>query len=205
MKSTRTSGFTLIEVLIALTIGMIILGVALSLTLSNRQLLTRDRTSNELNQNLQAAAEIMGDDIRLAGADLGAPIPSRMPIVIANNYISISRDLSPNPNNINIETRIYQLDTATNTLTLTVTTTAGGNQAAAGVINNVSAMNVTAILQGTTTVTTLGSPTDPNVDRSNWSNITSIQVGLTGTATINGHPVTKTLTSTFFPRNVFSK
>ncbi len=203
MNSRHTNGFTLIEVLVALTLSLIITGIALSLTLSGRKLLTQDRTTNDLSQNLQAAAEIMGDDIRLAGADLGVP-PNRMPIIISNNTIIVSRDLSVDPNNVNIETRTYHLDTATNILMLTVTTSAGGNQPAAGVINNVSAMNITATLQNGITTSTLGDPDDITITN-NWSNIAGINVTLTGTSTISGKLVTKTLSSQFFPRNVLSK
>jgi type IV pilus assembly protein PilW len=68
-QSTLSSakGFTLVELLIALGIGTLLLGLALGLVLSNRRLYTLDQTRTALNQNLRAALDILGADIRQAG------------------------------------------------------------------------------------------------------------------------------------------
>jgi prepilin-type N-terminal cleavage/methylation domain-containing protein len=196
-------GFTLIEVLIALAIGSMILGVAFALTMTNRKLLVQDRTLNDISQNLQAAAEIMTDDIRLAGADLGSP-PSQMPIIITANSIVLARDLDPNAANTNIETRTYEYDQTTRRLNLTVATTTTAAQGPNGVINNVNAMNISVTRQDGTTVSTLGDP-DNISDTTSWTNIRSINIELTGQIEINGKQVQKTLRTNIFPRNVLSQ
>lgn len=203
MKTLRMKGFTLIEVLIALAIGSMILGVAFALTMTNRKLLVQDRTLNDISQNLQAAAEIMTDDIRLAGADLGSP-PSQMPIIITANSIVLARDLDPNAANTNIETRTYEYDQTTRRLNLTVATTTTAAQGPNGVINNVNAMNISVTRQDGTTVSTLGDP-DNISDTTSWTNIRSINIELTGQIEINGKQVQKTLRTNIFPRNVLSQ
>ncbi len=60
-------GLTLIEILVSSIVGVMVLGVALSFTVSNRNLFERDTDRIQVNQNLTAAIEIMGNDIRQAG------------------------------------------------------------------------------------------------------------------------------------------
>jgi prepilin-type N-terminal cleavage/methylation domain-containing protein len=206
MKTLHVKGFTLIEMLIALAIASMILGVAFSLTMTNRRLLVQDRTLNDISQNLQAAAEIMSDDIRLAGADLGSP-PSQMPIIITANSLVLARDLDPNPTSAVIETRTYQYDATTKQVNLTVTVASAGattTQGPDGVINNVSAMNITVTRQDGTTASTLGDSANIS-NTTSWTTIRSVNIELTGTIDINGKQVQKTLRTTIFPRNVLSQ
>ncbi len=60
-------GLTLVELLVALGIAVLILGLSLSLVLSSRRLYTLDQTRTALNQNLRAALDLLGADIRQAG------------------------------------------------------------------------------------------------------------------------------------------
>ncbi len=70
--STRrlTRGITLLEVLIALGVGSLILGLAFSITMSSRSLFETDRSKTALVQNVRSVVDIIGSDIRIAGERL---------------------------------------------------------------------------------------------------------------------------------------
>src|SRR5699024_1448932 len=75
----RTAGLTLVELLIAVLVGALILGVAFSLTMSNRRLFQSDRSRTEANQNLRVALDLIGADARIAGDlmdDRNLPLPA---------------------------------------------------------------------------------------------------------------------------------
>lgn len=74
--SARARGFSLIEALVAAAVTTFVLGAALSVTLSSRRLYTSDRERTEINQNLRAAFEIVGADLRQAGERLPADFPA---------------------------------------------------------------------------------------------------------------------------------
>lgn len=65
--ASRTAGLTIVELLITLVIGVMILGLALSLTMSNRRLYQVDRSRTETNQNLRVTLDMIGADARIAG------------------------------------------------------------------------------------------------------------------------------------------
>ena len=88
-RSLRTRGFTILELLIALAVGGLVLSMALALTLANRDLMSADEARTALNQNLRSGADIIGDDIRIAGERLRGSPPTLMPIVIRNNTIML--------------------------------------------------------------------------------------------------------------------
>ncbi len=88
-RSFRNKGFTILELLIALAVGGLVLSMALALTLANRDLMSADEARTALNQNLRSGADIIGDDIRIAGERLRGSPPTLMPIVIRNNTITL--------------------------------------------------------------------------------------------------------------------
>ena len=69
---SSTQGLTLVELLIAASIGLIILATAFALTLSSRKLYDMDRARTEVNQNLRTTSDIVGSGIRIAGERLGS-------------------------------------------------------------------------------------------------------------------------------------
>ena len=81
--STQTSGngFTLVEVLVALVIGMIVVGSALALTLSSRQIYELDEARTSVNQNLRNALTVIGADVREAGERLPTSAGNVFPAV----------------------------------------------------------------------------------------------------------------------------
>lgn len=67
-----TSGLTIVELLVAIFIAMVVLGAALALTLSSRDVFNTDMSRTEVNQNLRGILEIVGNDIRIAGERLNS-------------------------------------------------------------------------------------------------------------------------------------
>lgn len=64
---SSAKGMTLVELLLALAVGVIVLGLAFSITLSNRRLYQLDQSRTALNQNLRTAMDMIGADVRQAG------------------------------------------------------------------------------------------------------------------------------------------
>jgi prepilin-type N-terminal cleavage/methylation domain-containing protein len=62
-----SKGLTLIELIVTLVIGGILLSLTLSLLVSNRKLYVEDLARTEVNQNLRAAMDIIGTDLKQAG------------------------------------------------------------------------------------------------------------------------------------------
>lgn len=74
--SRRTSGLTLVELLLAVVLGVVVIGLALSLVLSSHSVFTLDRARTNVNQNLRSGMDIMMADVRQAGERLGPDIPA---------------------------------------------------------------------------------------------------------------------------------
>lgn len=72
----RKGGFTLVELLVALGIGVILLGLLLSTTLANRRLYVLDQSRTAANQNLRAALDLLVADVRQAGERLPTDLPA---------------------------------------------------------------------------------------------------------------------------------
>lgn len=64
---TSNSGFTVLELLVASTIGMIIMALALGSMLANRQVYHYDLVRTRLNQNLRGALDLVAANAREAG------------------------------------------------------------------------------------------------------------------------------------------
>lgn len=67
-----TDGLTIIELLVAIVIATVVLGAALALTLSSRDLFRTDSSRTDVNQSLRGILEIIGSDIRTAGERLNS-------------------------------------------------------------------------------------------------------------------------------------
>ena len=78
-RSTRSSGsggYSIVEMLIAMAIGLAVTGGALSLALSSRRLYEADQARTRLNQSLRASKDFLVVDIRQAGERLGPNFPA---------------------------------------------------------------------------------------------------------------------------------
>ncbi|WP_243093712.1 PilW family protein [Thermus thalpophilus] len=84
-------GFTLVELLVALAMGGILLGLLLATALSNRRLYTLDQYRTAANQNLRAALDLIVADARQAGERLPGDLPA---ILVRNgNELILRRNL----------------------------------------------------------------------------------------------------------------
>lgn len=60
-------GFTLLELIVTLLVASILLGVSLSFIVDQRKLFVDDKDRTQINQNLRAAIDLVGTDIKQAG------------------------------------------------------------------------------------------------------------------------------------------
>lgn len=74
----KAAGFTLIELMIALLLGLLVMGAAISIFLSNRQAYTATEGLGRVQENVRFAFELMARDIREAGAN---PCGKHVPLV----------------------------------------------------------------------------------------------------------------------------
>ncbi len=72
----RLAGLTTVELLMAIGVTALILGVALGLTLSSRRLYDADHTRVQTLQNLRGNLDLISIDIRKAGANLPSTFPA---------------------------------------------------------------------------------------------------------------------------------
>jgi type IV pilus assembly protein PilW len=70
------SGFTVAELLVSSLIGLMIAGMTLSVSLSNRGLFQFDLARTKLNQNLRSSLDVIGLNIRQAGENLPLTFPA---------------------------------------------------------------------------------------------------------------------------------
>jgi type IV pilus assembly protein PilW len=85
-------GFTLIELLITLVVGMLVISAAVSVTIASNRMFRVDRARTRMNQDLRAASDLVGADVRTAGSYL--PNDGLQPVVVRNgNELEIRRSL----------------------------------------------------------------------------------------------------------------
>ena len=75
-RRARAAGFSLLELLVSMTVMLAISGAALSLSLSSRRLYEADEARTRLNQSLRAGLDLIGTDVRQAGERLPDDFPA---------------------------------------------------------------------------------------------------------------------------------
>ncbi len=70
------SGMTLVELLVATTVGLVLTGLTVGVTLRNRDLLQMDLVRVSLNDNLRAGLDLIGVNIRQSGENLSSVFPA---------------------------------------------------------------------------------------------------------------------------------
>lgn len=80
MRSIRYSrssdrGFSILELLVASTLGFVVTGLALTTSIFTRNTLGRDMVRTRINQNVRGALTILLNDGRIAGENLGPAFP----------------------------------------------------------------------------------------------------------------------------------
>ena len=79
MSARSQSGFTLIELMIALVLGLLVVAAAGGIFLSNQRVYGMTETTGRIQENQRASFELMARDIREAG---GSPCNARNPPVV---------------------------------------------------------------------------------------------------------------------------
>lgn len=87
VKQPAQAGFTLIELMIALVLGLVVVGSAIAVFLSNRQAYITNTALSEVQDGSRIAFELLADDIRQAG------------LTGCGNTGSVANVLSNGPNN----------------------------------------------------------------------------------------------------------
>ena len=67
MSRMRMQGFSLIELMIAMVLGLLVLGAAVTVFQSNQRTFNANEGQNRIHENARAAYEMMSRDIRAAG------------------------------------------------------------------------------------------------------------------------------------------
>ncbi len=77
LNSNRDNrGFTLVELLVANLLGLLMIGLAISVTLGNRDAFQYDLARTKLNQNLRSGIDLLGVNVREAGENLPPTVPA---------------------------------------------------------------------------------------------------------------------------------
>ena len=71
-------GFTLLELIVASSLGLLIVAMALASTSSMRNLYLHDTTRVRLNEDLRGTMDVIGQNIRIAGEGFGSSFPAIM-------------------------------------------------------------------------------------------------------------------------------
>jgi hypothetical protein len=74
LANQQNQGLTLTEVLVGSIVSLIVMGIAFSGAMFNRNLFLQDQTRNTVNQNLRTALDILGSDLQQVGEGLGTVV-----------------------------------------------------------------------------------------------------------------------------------
>ncbi len=99
----REDGFTIVEMLVSVSIGMLILGISLSMFYVQRKTFSLHEESLEMQQNSRAALDMMTRDVRMAGpnnAGGGLTVSQSGTITFFINTDSITYKLDADDNEI---------------------------------------------------------------------------------------------------------
>ena len=88
MKSKQSilpsdSGFTILEMLVATSLGLLILGLLLASTVSSKNLYQSDVVRTRINQDLRGTLDLIGTQVRVSGENLSRSFPA---ILVENNF-----------------------------------------------------------------------------------------------------------------------
>lgn len=72
----RSSGFSVIELLVSMFLSLIILSLSLGTVIANKNVLGKDTARTKLNQSLRGALDIIGLDLRVSGENLPTSFPA---------------------------------------------------------------------------------------------------------------------------------
>ncbi|AFY38581.1 hypothetical protein Lepto7376_2291 [[Leptolyngbya] sp. PCC 7376] len=90
-------GFTLVELLVSLAIGLLVISLAFFGSVLNRQIFVQDRARSEIAQTLRLPLDTVGNDIKQAGEGIGTSDPNFPVVLLTQNptQLTIRRQLVP--------------------------------------------------------------------------------------------------------------
>lgn len=74
-------GFTLVELLVALTVGVVLVGLAVQVAVADRRVMDADARRVATNQTVRTALDLVATDLRQAGEDMNVQLS---PIIVTN-------------------------------------------------------------------------------------------------------------------------
>lgn len=188
------SGFSLIELLIAMAVGLIIIGATYSVfIIQNKQINNQDKIV-EMQQNVRAAMDMMSREVRMAGYD---PKPASAlfdGITVNTAQLELKADLSGGGivgSGADNEHIIYKYDSTNYRITRN---TGGGDQPfAENIIPNANGIPLFSYLDGSSNITTTA------------ANIRKVRLTITGRTFApidDGSYPTYTLSADVYVRNL---
>lgn len=75
-KAMRERGFTLLEVVVAMGLGLTVGALVLSATMSNKRLMNYDVVRTRIDQNLRSSMDLLSSDLRVGGENLTSVFPA---------------------------------------------------------------------------------------------------------------------------------
>jgi prepilin peptidase dependent protein B len=189
--SKRQQGLTLIEMMIAMLIGIIISGAVITIFISNIKAATDTMKMTRLNQELRGVMTLISDEIKRAGYSADATISAfnnDFSYVSASNCLRYSYDEDGNGAQDNDERFGFQLNASAMRWSNNVTTTN---------CSNGDWENITDTAIATITAFTVASAAIP----AGTVNINQVEVRLTGQVDLTPNDATRTITEIVRVRN----
>jgi len=75
-----SSGFTLLELLVAMSLGLVIIGLGLSTALTSKNIYSLDIVRTRINQDIRGALDFIGSEVRIAGENFPSSFPAIMTV-----------------------------------------------------------------------------------------------------------------------------
>jgi len=111
-KIKNENGFTIIEMLVSVTIAMLIVGIAVTMFTAQRKTLSLQNELTEMRQNSRTALTMIGNDVRMAGYNAGGTLTvseaGTITFTVDTTIISYNHDASDLEINKKEDTGSYQ-------------------------------------------------------------------------------------------------
>jgi type IV pilus assembly protein PilW len=161
LKCREEQGFTIIELLVGITIGTIVCAAAFTaLTSSSKATRANDQTA-QTQQNARVAMELLSHDIKMAGYGTGGPINNCATAIVPSDNNVAGNDTGPDSLSLIVPTPVGTITTPVNgpITAITLSTTGGLVSTSSISIGGVVATTVASLAGPTVTLgTTFNAP-----------------------------------------------
>jgi type IV pilus assembly protein PilW len=120
----RQTGFTLVEIMVAITIGLVMIAGILQVSLANKESNRLQRNMGYVQENMRTAMELLGRDLRMAGhyiddnpaaRILTPPAPFKAPSLITTTAVNAPITADGGGANSDQVTLVYEVPTIAST------------------------------------------------------------------------------------------